>query len=1524
VKNTFLSTQEYQNQKQYWMNQVTEFYNSTIHLLPPRLKKGEHETCQFHVENELAEKLTIMSKNNELLLYIILLSALKILVFKYTSSDDISIAAPVYGQTDQKYTLNHWIFFRVQLNAGMSVKELLNAVKKNVTKAYQNQHYPIENVFAFMNMDHVPVFSNLLLLMDNIHPIVETPLSLQDDQLLFRFNKDLDGLKLNIIFNSAALTNKSIQVINQHYMMILKQCTDNLLKEIKDIVCLTRQEIHQHLYEWNNSELALQFDTTIPVLFTSAVKKYSKNIAVVHGKEKILYSELNARANHLARHLKEKVAGSDNVNNNFVGILMETSIDLVIGVLAIVKAGFAFIPIDLQSPESRIKYILEDSKPILLLTRQNAISKLNLSTRSVCIDRREGFLTSPDDLKTTTSPNDLAYVIYTSGSTGSPLGVMIEHSSFLNSTLWRINNYRLTEKDKALLLVSPTFDGFYSILFSTLFSGGQIVLVDREKQFDAHAVNELIVQEKVTHMAMIPSLYQVILDVATKEQMRTLKFVVLAAEQAASFVCRTSQQMAPHVTLVNEYGPTENSVVSLCQFGMKPETPGIVGKPISNTQAYILDRNLNLLPAGICGEICVSGIGLARGYLNQVSLTSEKFVPHPFKQNMRLYKTGDLGKYLPDGSIEFLGRMDHQIKIRGYRTEPGEIEHCMMQFPGIKSVVVTAKKGLDDRNQLAAYFISAKNNLVVAELKSHVKRFFPSYMVPTYFMELQSFPLLTNGKVDYDSLPFPGAIMESVSEYHPPENEQEALLVEIWESLLAKSNISTIDNFFEIGGDSIKAIQMISRLRQRGFACNIQSLLIQPTIKQLVPLLKKISPRVSQNPVTGPVKLTPIQKWLLQKNDLSCVQHFNQSMMLFRSSGFQPQTIELVFKKLTEHHDALRMIYKKEKNLIQQWNRGVDNVAFSLKVIDLKKESLKETEQIIERKTAETHTSIELDTGPLVKLVLFQTKQGDHLLIVIHHLVIDVYSWQILLEDFSTAYQQVQLNKRIDLPLKTHSFQEWSDTLHRHAQGLALQKEIKYWQEVAESAKPIEYDHITTCKFKNMAATSFVLTVYETVLLKQATIKTYNTQLEIVLIAALALAYRQLKEKTVLLINVEGHGREDIFPDVFPGRTVGWFTAQFPLVVQIPTLDCRLTLELLKTAFAKLPNKGIGYGLLKYLGRDELNIFSQLEPSINFNYLGQFVLNQDESDALWKQSNLPSGKDIDMEWHCNFNLSIVCSIISDTLELTISYNPLSYKAEQIQRLKSHYKSFLLKIASEARFINHEEEKVSPRTFNRDFLYVNRNQQQKVFFFPPKMSLGLSYYLLAQYIKAADVYAFDVVEGTNIIDIYVKYIKSLCPGGPYVLGGYSSAALVFEVVKGLEIDGEMVSDLLLLDAIPNLSSSDTPVSEKGIEQSINFFLSVMKPYINPEDTNDHFTQSIRRKIMAHYLFIDKTVNHGPINTNIHFIQSEETREGDIQMWKALSCREVFVYNGHGDHDFMLNGTAAIQNAKLINQILSSIF
>ncbi|NJP18559.1 MAG: amino acid adenylation domain-containing protein [Hydrococcus sp. CRU_1_1] len=1251
-----------------------------------------------------------------------------LLLSKYTGKEDIIFGATVSGRPHSLNQANSIIGLfintlpvRVKINYQQSLLAWFQQIQEQQIEARLYEYTPLVDIQRWSEIPaNIPLFESIVVFEN--YP--QEKISLQKSGLNLeikvcdRFDRTnypltiivIPGneLLLEIVYDkSKGLDDTTVERILKHIEVLLKGIAANPQQCLKELSILTQAERQQLLVEWNNTETEYPQNKCIQILFEEQVEYTPDSVALVFENQHLTYRELNNKANQLARYLQSLGVKTDVI----VGICMERSLEMVIAILAILKAGGAYLPLDPTYPKERLAFMMADAQVSVLLTQSHLVETLPSQQQAaiICLDRDDPILTayqSRKNLICEVKPENLAYVIYTSGSTGTPKGVLNTHLGLSNRLLWMQDEYNLTFCDSLretghsswkrrcapqplrcadrILQKTPfSFDVSVWEFFWPLFTGASLVLASPEGHRDSTYLVDLIATEQITTLHFVPSMLQVFLEEPQLERCHSLKRVFCSGESLSlslqeRFFARVDAE------LHNLYGPTEASIdVTYWRCQRRSDRQFVpIGRAIANTQIYILDRYLQPVPIGVIGELYIGGVGLARGYLNRTELTAEKFIPNPFSHHAgaRLYQTGDKARYLPDGNIEYIGRIDRQIKLRGFRIELGEIETQLEQHPHIKQAVVQVREDSSNRQRLVAYLISDREiSPTTKELRSYLKEKLPEYTIPSVFLFLDALPLTPNGKIDRKALPTPEITTIEREEIIAPRTSIEEKLVKIWAEVLQVDKIGVENNFFELGGDSIVSLQVIAKANQAGLQLTPKQIFEHQTIAELATVAKITTTKIAeQGLVTGTLSLTPIQHRFFEQK-FADLHHYNQSVMLKVHDG-DPIVLEKSLQYLWAHHDILRSRFVETQSGWQSIIQGFSQtVPFS--VIDLSQLRPSQQKEKMEAIATRLQSSFNLTKGELVRIVWFDLgkEQSSRLLIIIHHLIVDGVSWRILLQDLEAIYQQLDRNKTIQLPAKTTSYQQWGKQLQKYAQSTTVEQELDYWLNQLESSKNILQTLPTDVPEGNntlasIATVSVILTDEETKALLYEVPSTYQTQINDVLLAALVQTFQQWTGNNSLLIELEGHGREDILENIDLSRTVGWFTTLFPVLLDLGTnSNPGETLKTIKEQLRSIPHRGINYGILRYLSNKE-SIKKKLQnlsqPEVRFNYLGQF--DRVIANSIFHPVTESTGRERSLKGHRDCLLEIDGAISLNRLRLDWSYSQALHRETTIQQLAETY------------------------------------------------------------------------------------------------------------------------------------------------------------------------------------------------------------------------------------------------------------
>ena len=880
-------------------------------------------------------------------------------------------------------------------------------------------------------------------------------------------------------------------------------------------------------------------------------------------------------------------------------------------------------------------------------------------------------------------------MIYTSGSTGRPKGVVVSHAGLASFAAAGAAHYRVRPGDRVLQFSSPSFDASVLELCISLPAGAALV-VPPPGPLLGEQLAQVLARSRVTHALIPPAALATVPAGVAAAGLPGFRTVIVGGDACPAGLVRV---WAPGRRMINSYGPTEATVVATWSGPLDPGG-GVppIGRPVWNTRVYVLDDGLRPVPAGVRGQLYIAGAGLARGYLGRPGLTAQRFIACPFGgPGERMYATGDAARWAGDGQLEFTGRLDEQVKIRGYRIEPGEIETALAAHPGVAEAAVIAREDQPGSKRLAAYVVPAGGQAAsTAELRAHLARSLPDYMIPAAFTTLGHLPVSRNGKLDRRALPAPQATPAAAG-YTPPRTGTERTLARIWADVLGLDEVGIHDNFFELGGDSILSIQAVSRARQEGLSYTAKDLFLHQTVADLAPHVTGAAARedAGHQPVVGPSPLTPIQRQFFEQDRVNR-HHFNQSTLLGLSDELDEQALRRALDALLAFHDALRMRFE----LVDGEWRGRSGPVGPVDILD--RRDLADVDPAaqaarMEKVADEVHASFDIERGPLLKAVLFTQREGRsrYLFLAAHHLVIDAVSWHILLDDLEMAYRQALSGQPVDLGSATTSYQDWAKRLGEHVAAGKLDGELDYWAAALGGSAALPVDRAPADPRVRVQAVPVRLDAEETDALLRRAPTAYRTRINDVLLAALAWALSRWTGRPRVGIDLEGHGREDLLDGVDLSRTVGWFTTVYPVVLDVPGADgpdWRALIKSVRRQLRAIPNNGIGFGALRYLGspavRDPLR-GNSAGPQIAFNYLGQWDARPLEArGGLYKAAHGSLGQDHDPADRGPHLLEVTGAVQAGQLEFSWSYEPGVHDLATIQAVARDFGDALRRIAQD--------------------------------------------------------------------------------------------------------------------------------------------------------------------------------------------------------------------------------------------------
>ncbi|MDM8557980.1 amino acid adenylation domain-containing protein [Candidatus Parabeggiatoa sp. HSG14] len=1073
----WLAGERLQTQIDYWQQQLADIPARlelpTDYPRPP-VQTFKGHTQSFEIQKELLTQLNQLSQENNATLFMTLLAVYAVLLGRYSSTEDIVIGSPIANRhfADIEPLIGFFIntlVLRTNLSGNPCFNDLLVQVKKACLDAYAHQDVPLEQLVETLkperNLSHTPLFQVMFVLQNTpeenlaLPDLTLTPLELDNITAKFDLTLSLEettqGISGSLEYNTDLFNADTIRRMVTHFETLLKGIIAAPTQPISQLPLLTETEKHQILIEWNNTEKTYPQNQCLHQLFETQVEQTPNAIAVTFENQQLTYQTLNKKANQLAHYLQSLGVKPEVL----VGICIERSLEMVIGLLGILKAGGAYVPLDPNYPQERLAFMLKDSQILILLTQEKLIEKLsgltqNLKSKAknhlVCLDSGWKTISQLNDNNPSSGamPSNLAYMIYTSGSTGQPKGVMNTHRGICNRLLWMQEAYQLNHLDKILQKTPFSFDVSVWEFFWPLLAGACLVVAKPNGHKDNAYLIKIIIVQKITTLHFVPSMLQVMVQEPEFEKCTSLKRVICSGEALPfelqeRFFARLTHQVELH----NLYGPTEAAVdVTYWQCQRESHLKKVpIGYPIANIQLYILDSYQEPTSIGIPGELHISGIGLARGYFNRVELTAEKFIPNPFSKesNARLYKTGDLARYLPDGSIEYLNRIDNQVKIRGFRIELGEIETILLQHALVQEAIVLSHNDSENNNYLVAYLVpNADQNFSINELRQFLKEKLPDYMIPANFVVLENIPLTAHGKVDYRALPKPEATRATDTVFKAPRTSEEEILANIWAEVLNLEQVGIHDNFFDLGGDSIRSIKIIAKAKQANLDFSLQQLFQMPTIYELAHLIEQESSLIIA-PQTTAFSLISDEERLKLSDDVEDAYPLSalQGGMLFHSeyspetgiyhdvfsyylkTPFNHQALYQAIQKMAEGHPMLRscFAFTNVKVPLQFVHKQVE--------IPLQVDDLRHLPEIEQKTTltawinAEKNRPFNWEEPPLLRFHIYRrSEETFNLTLSFHHAIFDGWSVASLMTQLFQHYLS-QLGREISIqPIPATTF----------------------------------------------------------------------------------------------------------------------------------------------------------------------------------------------------------------------------------------------------------------------------------------------------------------------------------------------------------------------------------------------------------------------------------------------------------------------------------------------------------------------
>ncbi|HET9280163.1 MAG TPA: amino acid adenylation domain-containing protein, partial [Flavitalea sp.] len=1079
----YLQGEMFDTKLRYWKGKLqgTSSLGLYTDFARPAVWTNRGAMVRSGIDSNLTRQLQLLSNEQGTTLFMTLLSAVKVLLHQYSGQNDVCLGTGIAGRQHQELEnligfFVNTIALRSNIRSDVPFTEFLHEVKNTTIDAYANQEVPFEKVVDAVvterDMSRNPLFQ-VMFVLQNTPKVPEFSLG---DVKLFRENYQHTTAQFDLSF-SLAETDSGIEIELEyctdlykavtiermlvHYRQLLQSIVTQPSELIGNLSMLSVEEANRVVLDFNNRSSEYPAYKSIVALFEDQVAKTPAATALIFEEQQFTYKELNDRSNQLAHYLRTKGVKKETL----VPICIERSLNMMVGILGILKAGGVYVPLDPKYPVDRIRFMLGDIGASVAVSSTECRSKLSppdttldiigLDTDWSVISRQ-----SADNLNLNISATDLAYIIYTSGSTGTPKGVMVEHRNVV-SLVKGVDYISCGEKDAILSTGSFSFDATTVEYWGMLLNGGRLVLCTENTLLSNTRLKEEINRREVTTMWFTSSWFNQLVenDITIFERLET---ILVGGEKLSEQHIAQVREAYPTIAIINGYGPTENTTFSLT-YNIKEKEftrPIPIGRPLNNRSAYVLNSQYKPVPVGVAGEICLGGAGLSRGYLKREELTKEKFIPNPFEEGGRLYRTGDLGRWLPDGNIEYLGRLDDQVKIRGFRIELGEIESVVSQTGLVRQVVVVVKEDRQRNKRLVAYIVpegSFEREKIITTLRDKL----PEYMIPSQWVELEQLPLTSNGKVDKRALPEPGEFEYRSNEYAAPVTQTERDLAEIWNDIFGLKRVGIHDNFFELGGHSLLAMRLISRIRQDTLVeITIKDLFLNPTISQLSAHLDLqrnqglLLPSIQKQPRPEfiPLSFSQERLWFIDLLEGSVQYHL--PIVLRLKGPLNIPALKNALQQLINRHEALRTTIRTKEG--QGYQFILPENGWQLTVVDRStyKPGTSDFEQHVRQLIS---SPFDLARDHMVRGQLIRIADGEHMLVLtMHHIASDAWSVPIVVEEIITAYTSFAKNKQshlTDLPVQYADYSLWQRS---YLTGETLDKKLQYWKEKLDGLTPLQ------------------------------------------------------------------------------------------------------------------------------------------------------------------------------------------------------------------------------------------------------------------------------------------------------------------------------------------------------------------------------------------------------------------------------------------------------------------------------------
>lgn len=1250
----------------------------------PPVRSTAGAAHRFTLGRDLVAGLRAVAAENGGTLFMTLAAATQVLLARLTGRSDVAVGTAVSGRDREEFeglvgAFINTLVLRTEVDGTASFRDHVGLVRETVLDAFGHQDVPFERLVDELceerDASRSPLVEALVVLQNapggglampglraERFPVPRSGAVLD---LTLEFTERDDVLDVMIEYSTALFDAETVERLAGHLEVLLDASVAEPGRPVGELPLLTGEGHQELLAGWRGPRRP-RSPLAAHQLFARQAALRPDAVAVATAERQLTYGELDRRANRLAHHLRALGVGPDVP----VALFLERDLELLVGMVAVVKAGGAYVPLAPGLPAERLGFIVEDTAAPVVITTGELVDGLPRGTacRAVLLDRdaRRIAARPATEPPAEAGPDHLAYLVYTSGSTGTPKGVMVPHRALADLCAWHVDVYDVGPEDRTAQTAGLGFDAAVWEIWPALTAGARIDLPSDAVLGNPAALVEWLTDRRTTVCFLATPLAEVVLEqpAVAGTHLRTLLTGgdTLHRSPAAGLPFR----------LVNNYGPTESAVVATAGEAHPAEDGGApaIGRPVDNSSAYVLDRYGRPVPTGVAGELHLAGEGLARGYAQRPALTAERFVADPFgPPGSRMYRTGDLVRYRPDGSLDYLGRIDSQVKLRGFRIELGEIENVLAGLAEVSQAAVLVEEVPGRAGRLVAYTVAEEGATVrPEELTARTREVLPGYMVPARVEVLPAMPLTPNGKIDRRALAAAAPGTTSPGAHVAPRTETERALAGIWAEVLSVARVGVEDNFFALGGDSILSLQVVARARRAGLRLLSRDIFRHQTVAALAPHVThdETTTGTAERP-SGPAPVLPVQQLYLDRAQGR--DAFHQYVTVEWAGEPREEALRRALEALTAHHDVLRTRFLRTGGRWLQYPSpgGAGAGGDLLRVVPLTGGTAAADEETVRAETARAHAALDPRTGDLVRAVLLRPRSGAaRLLLAVHHLVVDGVSWRVLLEDLESAYAQAAAGTPVVLEPAGTSLAAWS---HRFARAVAegrFDADLPYWEGMfADDADVLPRESEEPNPVSGTREVTAGLDEETTTALLRDVPLAYRSEINDVLLAALAPVLTEWTGRGRVVIALEGHGREDLFEDEDLSRTVGWFTSYFPVALTAsPAQGPGDLLRSVKEQLRAVPGRGLSYGALRYTAAVR-ELAEQPLPQLSFNYLGRFGGTRADG-PLRSVSGIGLHQDPgSSRMHL---IDVVCAVRDGRLEFTWSYGEGVHRRATVERL----------------------------------------------------------------------------------------------------------------------------------------------------------------------------------------------------------------------------------------------------------------